>query len=77
MDQESGPVTGTDIYAFTEEGTRPEQALRALSETLDVSCRRMEWPVCAQRGSCTGGTLPACRPCTFGDQASSSEGPPV
>ena len=30
MDQESGPVTGTDIYGFTKEETRPEEAIRAL-----------------------------------------------
>jgi hypothetical protein len=42
MDQESGPVTGTDIYGVTEEETRPEEAIRALSETRGVLVERFE-----------------------------------
>jgi hypothetical protein len=42
MDQELGPVTGNDIYGFTEEETRPEEAIRALSETRAVLVERFE-----------------------------------
>jgi hypothetical protein len=40
MDQESAPVTGTDVYGFIEEETRPEEAIRALSETPAVRAER-------------------------------------
>jgi uncharacterized protein YbjQ (UPF0145 family) len=42
MDQEYDPVTGKDIYGFTEEETRPEEAIRALSETRAVLMERFE-----------------------------------
>jgi hypothetical protein len=42
MDQESAPVTGADIYGFTEEETRPEEAIQALSETRAVLVERFE-----------------------------------
>jgi hypothetical protein len=42
MDQESYPVTGADIYGVTEEETRPEEAIRALSETPAVRAERFE-----------------------------------
>jgi hypothetical protein len=42
MDQELSPVTGNDIYCFTEEETRPEEAIRALSETRAVLSERFE-----------------------------------
>jgi hypothetical protein len=42
MDQEYDPVTGKDIYGFTEEETRPEEAIRALSETRAVLVERFE-----------------------------------
>jgi len=32
MDKEYDPETGKDIYGFTEEETRPEEAVRALLE---------------------------------------------
>jgi hypothetical protein len=42
MDQESAPVTGTDVYGVTEEETRPEEAIRVLSETPAVLSERLE-----------------------------------
>jgi hypothetical protein len=42
MDQEPGPVTGTYVYGVTEEETRPEEAIRALSETRAVLVERFE-----------------------------------
>jgi hypothetical protein len=42
MDQESAPVTGADIYGFTEEETRPEEAIQALSEPPAVRAERFE-----------------------------------
>jgi hypothetical protein len=42
MDQESGSVTGKDIYGFTEAETRPEEAIRALSETRSVLAEGFE-----------------------------------
>jgi hypothetical protein len=42
MDQEYDPVTGKDIYGFTEEETRPEEAIRALSETRAVLAEGFE-----------------------------------
>jgi hypothetical protein len=91
MDQESGPVTGTDIYGVTEEETRPEEAIRALSETRAVLAERFEGvhrltrrtlpagrngPFVHKGDSVQGGTLPACRPCPSGGWASSPEGTP-
>ena len=55
MDQESGPVTGMDMYGFTKEETRPEEAIRALSETPAVWMEK-------SRGS-TGCSIPT-RPCS-------------
>jgi hypothetical protein len=42
MDQEPGPVTGTDVYGITEEETRPEEAIRSLSEIRSVLVERFE-----------------------------------
>jgi hypothetical protein len=42
MDQEYDPVTGKDIYGVTEEETRPEEAIRALSETRSVLAEGFE-----------------------------------
>ena len=40
MDEEYDPVTGKDIYGFTEEETRPEEAVRALQEIREVLAER-------------------------------------
>jgi hypothetical protein len=42
IDQEYDPVTGKDIYGFTEEEARPEEAIRVLSETPAVRAERFE-----------------------------------
>jgi hypothetical protein len=42
MDQEYDPVTGKDIYGVTGAETRPEEAIRALSETRAVLVERFE-----------------------------------
>lgn len=35
-------MTGTDVYGITAEETRPEEAIRALSETRAVPSERFE-----------------------------------
>ena len=42
IDQEYDPVTGKEIYRFTEEEARPEEAIRVLSETRAVLVERFE-----------------------------------